>query len=143
MRKIAFIAGLGLAAGLICGCGQRRVSVTMAGSTAFQPFAEKLADEYMATHPDVNVTVQGGGSAVGIKSALDGVAEIGMADLAKLPPEAEALSTVVAARDGIALVVHKDNAVDDLTTEQIRGVFNGQIRNWSELGGDDHAVRRR
>jgi len=112
----------------------------MAGSTAFQPFAEKLADQFMVAHPDIAVTVQGGGSALGIQSALSGAAQIGMADLVTLPPEAAALTAVVVARDGIAMVVHPANTVQDLSIEQIRGIFNGAIRNWKEVGGPDHAI---
>jgi phosphate transport system substrate-binding protein len=134
--------GLGLAGAVAVatGCGPKRTPLILAGSTAFQPFAEKLAQQYEAAHPDVAIAVQGGGSAVGIQSALSGAAHIGMADLAQLPPEAAPLSAVVVARDGIALVVHPGNPVDDLTLEQIRGVFNGEIRNWRALGGPDAPI---
>jgi phosphate transport system substrate-binding protein len=112
----------------------------MAGSTAFQPFAEKLAELYMTMHPGVNITVQGGGSAVGIQSALSGAAQIGMADLVELPPEAASLTPVVVAKDSIAIVVHPDNKVTDLSTAQLQGLFNGQIANWKEIGGEDRPV---
>lgn len=122
------------------GCGGRRESLTLAGSTAFQPFAEKLAEQYMAQNPTVNITVQGGGSAMGIQAALSGAADVGMADLVELPAEAQVLTPVVVAQDGIAVVVHPDNAVSDLTLEQVRGVFSGTIRNWSEVGGEDRPI---
>ncbi|MBU0713790.1 MAG: substrate-binding domain-containing protein, partial [Verrucomicrobia bacterium] len=77
---------------IVCGCGRHAgTSLTVAGSTAFQPFAEKLAEQFMAKRPDVNITVQGGGSALGIQSARSGAAQIGMADLVELPPEAREL----------------------------------------------------
>ena len=91
-----------LSAALYSGCGRGKTSITLAGSTAFQPFAEKLAEQFMRSHPDVNVTVQGGGSALGIQSALSGAAQIGMADLVNLPPEAASAQRLVVARDGIA-----------------------------------------
>lgn len=122
------------------GCGRGRESVTMAGSTAFQPFAEKLAETYMAAHPDVTITVQGGGSALGIQAAQSGAAQIGMADLVSLPVEANGLKSVVVARDGIAMVTHPSNPVKSVTVDQVRAVFNGQIRNWKELGGEDRAI---
>ncbi len=133
---------LGMLAGMLCsGCGGRKTeSVTLAGSTAFQPFAEKLAEQFMASHPGTAITVQGGGSAVGIQSALLGTAQIGMADLVKLPAEAAALESVVAARDGIAVVVHPSNPVTDLTLDQVRGIFSGKVHNWKELGGEDRPV---
>ncbi len=122
------------------GCGKQRTAVTVAGSTAFQPFAEKLAEQFIELHPDIAVTVQGGGSALGVQAALSGAAQIGMADLIQLPPEAKSLTSVVVARDGIAIVINNKNLLNDLTMEQIRGIFCGQIRNWKELGGADHGI---
>ena len=124
----------------LCGCGRKSVSITLAGSTAFQPFAEKLAEQYMAAHPEVGVTVQGGGSAVGIQSALSGAAQIGMADLLELPPEAQGLTSVIVARDGIALVVHPSNPVTNLTLVQVRDIFSGALRNWQDAGGADQPI---
>lgn len=132
--------GLCAAALMLGGCGGSRTNVTMAGSTAFQPFAEKLADDFMAKRQDVNVTVQGGGSAMGIQSALSGAADIGMADMVELPADAAGLSRVVAARDGIALVVNPANAVSNLTLTQVRGLFDGTVANWKEVGGADKPV---
>ena len=111
----------------------------MAGSTAFQPFAEKLAEMYM-TASRCEITVQGGGSAVGIQSAFSGAAQIGMADLVDLPPEAQALTKAIVAKDGIAVVVNPANPVANLTTEQVRDIFNGKIKNWNEVGGADHPI---
>ncbi|MBM4152013.1 MAG: phosphate ABC transporter substrate-binding protein [Kiritimatiellaceae bacterium] len=125
---------------LMSGCGKQRTAVTAAGSTAFQPFAESLAEKFMETHPEIAVTIQGGGSALGIQAALSGAAQIGMADIVDLPPEAKVLKSVVVARDGIAVVVNNANPVKDLTEAQIRDVFSGKIRNWKELGGVDHAI---
>jgi phosphate transport system substrate-binding protein len=64
------------------GCGRNKNSITATGSTVFQPFAEKLADQYMKKNNSVNITVQGGGSAIGIQSVLSGASNIDMADLA-------------------------------------------------------------
>jgi phosphate transport system substrate-binding protein len=122
------------------GCAGKQASVTLAGSTAFQPFAEKLAEDFMAQKSGVNVTVQGGGSAVGINAANTGAAQIGMADLVTLPPEAADLKSFVVARDGIALVVNPANPVNALASEQIRSIFDGTIKNWKEVGGKDAPV---
>lgn len=140
MRQTLLALVCGAAIIVSGGCGKQRTAVTAAGSTAFQPFAEKLAEQFMAKQPDVAVTIQGGGSALGIQAALSGAAQIGMADLVQLPPEAQALTAVVVARDGIAVVVNNANPVKNLTMEQIRGIFNGKIRNWKELGGADHTI---
>lgn len=143
MKCTTFCLVLGTCLALIvCGCGRRAgTSLTVAGSTAFQPFAEKLAEQFMAKRPDINITVQGGGSALGIQSARSGAAQIGMADLVELPPEAKDLLGVTVARDGIAIIVNPANAVTNLSLEQIRGIFKGTVQNWKEVGGADHPVR--
>jgi len=124
------------------GCGSRgHETITLAGSTAFQPFAEKLAERYIATHPGAAVNVQGGGSAVGIQAAISGAAQIGMADLVQLPDEAKSLTATVVARDGIAIVVNPRNPVNGVTDAQARDVFSGRITNWKDLGGPDATIR--
>jgi phosphate transport system substrate-binding protein len=124
------------------GCARKSANtITLAGSTAFQPFAEKLAEQYLATHNEVKINVQGGGSAVGIQAALAGSAQIGMADLLTLPDEARALTPIMVARDGIAIITHPKNPVAGLTAAQARGVFDGTISNWKELGGPDATIR--
>jgi phosphate transport system substrate-binding protein len=143
MRNVSVqLCSAGLLAGivLLAGCGKPREGITLAGSTAFQPFAEKLADHYMLSHAEVAITIQGGGSALGIQSALSGVAQVGMADLVKLPKEADALKSIVVARDGIAVVANPANAITGLTLEQVRGIFSGTVKNWKEVGGADHAI---
>lgn len=140
MKILKMAIGLILAAGISAGCGRRADSITMAGSTAFQSFAEKLAEQYMTSNPAANITVQGGGSAVGVQAALMGTAQIGMADLVELPPEAASLVATVAARDGIVVVVHPSNPVQNVTMDQVRAIFNGTLRNWKELGGEDLAI---
>lgn len=142
MKKVSFF-GLALSillAGFACKSGPRQ-NVTLAGSTAFQPFAEKLAENYAAAHPSVQIDVQGGGSAVGVQSALTGAAQIGMADLLELPPEAQSLTSTVVARDGIAIIVHSSNPLSGLKASQAREVFSGRIVNWKSLGGTDAPIR--
>ncbi len=141
-RQFKSLCCASLAGGLVlaAGCGNSREGITMAGSTAFQPFAEKLAEQYMITHPELSITVQGGGSSLGIKSCLSGVAQIGVADLIELPVEAAALLSIVAARDGIAVVLNPANKVAAMTLEQVKDVFTGKIQNWNQVGGEDHAV---
>ena len=140
-RTIGACLGIGLIL-MGSGCGRKaRDSFTVAGSTAFQPFAEKLAEQFMAARNDVRITVPGGGSAVGIQAARSGAAQIGMADLVELPPDAGELSSTSVARDGIAVIVNPASKVRNLTVEQVRGIFSGTIRSWKEVGGDDQPVR--
>jgi len=126
----------------VSGCSRNsHNTITLAGSTAFQPFAEKLAEHYLSTHKDVHINVQGGGSAVGIQSALAGNADIGMADLLKLPDEANVLNSTIVARDGIAIVVNPQNQVNALTSAQAHDIFSGKITNWKDVGGQDANIR--
>jgi phosphate transport system substrate-binding protein len=123
-----------------CGGCARRHLITMAGSTAFLPFAEQLAEDYMKKNPGVNINVQGGGSAVGIQAALNGTAQIGMADLVTLPVTTKNLKKFIVANDGICFVVHPSNKIDNLATDQIRAIYSGKIKNWKELGGIDKPI---
>lgn len=141
MSMTKMLLPVGLAVVLVAsGCSKRAESVTLAGSTAFAPFAEKLGGQFMAQNKDIRVSVQGGGSTVGIQSAQQGKAQIGMADLVKLPAEADGLTAVVVARDGIAMIVNPANPVANLTLSQIRDIFCGKISNWKEVGGTDGAI---
>jgi phosphate transport system substrate-binding protein len=95
----------------------------------------------MADNPDVEITVQGGGSSVGVQSVADGTVDIGAASRA-LKPSEEGLGLVVhhLASDGIAIATHPDQTVGELTTEQVRQIFAGDITNWSEVGGADAVI---
>jgi len=121
------------------GCA-RRHSITMAGSSAFLTFAEQLAEDYMKKNPGTNISVQGGGSAVGIQSCLNGTAQIGMADLVTLPPQADTLKKFVVANDGIALIVNPSNKTVNLNLSQIKDIYAGKITNWKQVGGADKTI---
>lgn len=143
-KALAILVACSLIVAALIGSGCSRTSrktVTLAGSTAFQPFAEKLAEHYYQLHPEVRINVQGGGSAVGIQSALSGAAEIGMADLLKLPDEAKTLTSTIVARDGIAIVVNPKNPINSITAQQAKDIFSGKIVNWKDLGGMDAVIR--
>ena len=107
---------------------------TIAGSTSVQPIIEILAQEYMALHPQTRINVQGGGSSAGVKAAATGTAAIGMASR-QLHPEERKLWKFTLAYDSIAVIVHPTNPIANLTTEQIHDIFNGEITDWSQVGG--------
>lgn len=140
-----FVRTLVLAAlgcGLICaGCRKdQQKSVHIIGSTSVMPFAEELGRDYEKAGSGRKVDVEGGGSTTGIQSIENGLADIGTCSRELTPEEAGKYKQVVIARDGLAVVVHHDNPVSALTTEQIRGLFSGQIQNWKEVGGNDAKV---
>jgi len=114
--------------------------IEIAGSTSVQPVAEKLAAEYMKKHPDVKINVQGGGSGLGIRTAQQGIVDIGTSSKALKPEEKDDMKEYVIGKDGIVIAVNKENPIDDLTKEQLRDIFSGKIRNWKEVGGPDAEI---
>jgi phosphate transport system substrate-binding protein len=124
---------------LLTTCSQRRGGIIIAGSTSVQPFIEKIAEHFMIQHPDIVVNVQGGGSTAGIQATFNKTCQIGTSSR-NLKPDERGLKIYLMAVDGIAVIVHKDNPVDDLTVEQIKRVFSGKITNWLELGGNNEDI---
>jgi len=125
-----------------CGARQAGDQIVLAGSTSVEPFAELLAEHYMAEHPEApTIDVQGGGSTAGIEAAISHTADIGMSSRQlKEAEKALGLEVQVIAYDAIAVVVHPENPVDALTTEQVRAIFAGEIRNWREVGGENRPI---
>lgn len=114
--------------------------LNIAGSTTVQPLAEVLAESFEVLKPGVTVYVQGGGSSVGVRSAADRSADIGMASREVKPSELNEHPELVVhtiARDGIAIVTEPGCVVENLTMEQVRQIFAGEITSWSEVGGED------
>ncbi|MCL2496098.1 MAG: phosphate ABC transporter substrate-binding protein, partial [Clostridiales bacterium] len=133
--RTAVIALLLFALNLLPACGARQHSaVIVAGSTSVQPYAEILAEEYALKYPGGEIDVQGGGSSAGITAAESGAADIGMSSRA-LKDSEQGLWSVEIARDGLAVIVHPQNPLQNLTLEQICGIYAGTIGNWNDLGG--------
>jgi len=120
-------------------CTQRRGGIIIAGSTSVQPFIEKVAEHFMEKHPEITINVQGGGSTAGIQATFNRTCNIGTSSR-NLRVDERALKIVLIAVDGIAVIVHQSNPVEDLGLEEIRGIFSGKIRNWNELGGTDEEI---
>ncbi|NMA84176.1 MAG: phosphate ABC transporter substrate-binding protein [Epulopiscium sp.] len=109
-------------------------SLIVNGSTSVQPLAEELAQKFKETRSYATIDIQGGGSGTGIKSAIDGVVDIGMSSRG-LKEEEKLLKEYVIATDGIGVIVNPENGVEDLTSEQIKKIYMGEIKDWAELGG--------
>ena len=116
-------------------------TITMAGSTSMEKLANAVAESFMAKYPDVTVTAEFTGSSAGVEAVLGGSVDIGNSSR-NLKDEEKAAGAVenIVAIDGIAVVTDKENTVTDLTTDQLVGIYKGEIKNWSEVGGTDEAI---
>lgn len=108
--------------------------IVLAGSTSVSPVMQKLADAYKAIYNDVTLEIQQTGSGAGITSTIEGACDIGMSSRDLKPEEtAEGIEGITIAMDGIAVVVNNENSVEDLTSEQIRQIFTGEVTDWSQV----------
>lgn len=108
--------------------------ITIGGSSSVTPVMEKLKEAYVKVNPDVTVDVQQNDSSSGMKGAIDGIYDIGMASRDVKDSEKEAgLNSIKIALDGIAVIVNKDNALDSITSEQIKNIYTGSLTKWSEI----------
>jgi len=117
------------------------------GSTTVLPIAQAAAEAYMEAHPDVNISISGGGSGNGIKAIIDGTTDIANASRFIKQSEVEAAVKngsypvpFAVAVDAIIPVVHPSNPVKDLSIDQLRDIYMGKITNWKEVGGPDKKI---
>jgi len=152
MKKILAISLIMiLSIGTFAGCGSKNSSssensdltgtVVTAGSTSVQPLSEELAAVFMDENPGISVEVQGGGSGQGIKAVQEKIADIGaLSREIKEEEKSSVTQEFVIAKDGVAVIVNPETKVDNLTIEQIKNIYTGQITNWKEVGGDDAPI---
>lgn len=161
MKKIlAFALSAVMALALLAGCGNQTdnnssnndnggdasdtpaasVSGTVStdGSTSMEKVIGALSESYMAANKDVTVNYNPTGSGAGITAVQEGTCDIGLSSRAlKDEEKAAGLKETVLAYDGIAIIVHPDNPVSDLSIEQIAKLYTGEITNWKDVGGND------
>lgn len=114
--------------------GEAEGKVVVAGSSSVTPVMEKLAEAYQAVNDKVEVEMQQSDSTTGMTSAIDGLCDIGMASRGLKESEIEAgLAPTVIAQDGIAVIVNNESGVTELTSEQVKAVYTGEITTWEEL----------
>jgi len=116
--------------------------ITCSGSTTVLPVAQATAEAYMDAHPGVNISVRGGGSGVGIAALQNGTVQIAnssrpmkSSEISQSRSRGVNPTPYAIANDGIAIVVHTSNPVQNLTIAQIKSIYTGQITNWNAVGG--------
>jgi len=114
--------------------------IDIVGSTSVQPLAEQLANEFMKTHPDIKIYVQGGGSGMGIRSIGQGIADIGLSSKSLSNDEKKDITEIEIGKEGIVIAVSNQNNITDLSTDEIRDIFNGKITNWKDVGGKSETI---
>ena len=113
--------------------------LVITGSSTLAPLISEIGKRFESLYPKVRVDVQTGGSSRGIADARQGLADIGMVSRAMKDDEKD-LHAFPVARDGIGMIVHKDNPVRALTDEQVIAIYTGKITNWNAVGGKDAAI---
>ncbi len=146
MKKLILVMGI-LSLVIFPVFAKKSNKLTIAGSTTVLPIAQAAAEVFMDSHPDVNITVRGGGSSVGIASILAGTVDIGDAsrhikkkEMQKAKEKGIYPYENVIANDGIAVIVNPQNNISNLTIEQIKDIYIGKYSNWKELGGQDMEI---
>jgi phosphate transport system substrate-binding protein len=125
---ISAVKGVSYAGSAVAG------KVVVAGSSSVAPVMEKLKEAYLAVNPNAGIEIQQSDSSTGMNSAIEGICDIGMASRELKESEIEAgLSATVIAMDGIAVIVNNRNPVSELTSDQVRAIFMGDITSWSDV----------
>lgn len=109
-------------------------TVSVAGSSSVTPVMEALAEAYEALNPNVTIEVNQSDSSTGVQNTIEGVCDLGMASREIKDSElAEGVNPVVIAQDGIAVIVNNGNALSGLTSDQVKGIFTGEVTDWSAI----------
>ncbi len=128
-------------------CRQKPTTINIAGSTTVLPIVQAAAEVYMDKNPTINISVRGGGSGIGIKSAISRTIDIGSASRQIDDREQELtaaqqidLIETAIAKDAISIVVNKTNPIEDISMEDLKAIYSGEITNWQQLGGADKTI---
>ncbi len=149
MNTLKKLAALGLITWLVSNPAFAARNITVKGSDTIVTMGQRWAEEYMKLHPEVSIQVTGGGSGVGIAALMNGTTDLANASRAIKPKEIEKAQQAgyypeefKVAIDSLALVVSKDNPINELTLKQIMGIYTGRVNDWSEVGGQPgHIIR--
>ena len=125
--------------GTFFGAQANEGKLVITGSSTMAPLLLEIGKRFEATHPNTRIDVQTGGSSRGIADTINGLADIGMASRA-LTAKEQHIHGIVVARDGIGIILHASNPIDQLTNDHIRDIYTGKITNWRQVGGHDASI---
>jgi phosphate transport system substrate-binding protein len=147
MKKMNWITGIMSLAMLFSASQAFAGNISINGSTTVLPIAQKVSEAYMKEHPDVKISISGGGSGNGIKALIDKTTDIANSSRTIKPEEAEQAKAkgispveLIVAHDCIVPVVHPENPLKNITLDQLKSMYKGEIRNWKQIGGADRPV---
>lgn len=111
-------------------------TVTISGSSSVTPVMEKLKEAYQAVNANVDIQIQESDSSTGMSDVISGTSDIGMAsrDL-KDTETSQGITGTEIAKDGIAVIVNQTNTIEDITSDQVKNIFTGEVTTWSEIEG--------
>lgn len=136
---VAIVGDPQLAATQTAGSDPLSGKLVVTGASTLAPLIAEIGKRFESLHRNVRVDVQTGGSSRGVADARQGLADLGMVSRAMKDDEKDLLAFPVA-RDGVGMIVHKDNPIRALTDEQVIAIYTGKITNWKEVGGKDAAI---
>lgn len=114
--------------------GKQSGKIVVAGSSSVTPVMEKLKEAYIAINPDVTIEVQQSDSTTGVTYAIDGTCDLGMASRELKDSEKEkGVEATVIAMDGIAVIVNNESTVEDLSADQVKAIYTGEVTDWSQI----------
>ncbi|WP_010476662.1 phosphate ABC transporter substrate-binding protein [Acaryochloris sp. CCMEE 5410] len=119
--------------------GSAPQKLVITGSSTVAPVASEIAKRYEAQNPQVRIDVQTGGSSRGIADVRQQVADIGMVSRAAKPAD-QGLNFHTIAKDGVVVIVHRDNPIQSLTRQQITDIYTDKLNNWQDAGGKSQAI---
>jgi len=120
-------------------CDKLTGKLLVTGSSTMAPMVAEIAKRFTLLHPGVQIDVQAGGSVRGLNDLRKGISDIGMVSRALKEKEDDLLGFPIA-RDGICLIVNRDNPIETLSDQQIVGIYTGTINNWKNVGGRDSPI---
>lgn len=125
----------------------KETKITMTGSTTVLPIAQRIAEVFMSIYPEVQISVRGGGSGVGITALIEGRTDIANSSRKIKEEEIKSgrekgimIKEIEIAKDGIVIVVNKNNPVTNITIEDLKKIYSGEITNWNKLGGPNQPI---